>query len=80
MRQFVHVHTWHAHGLQPAQHAQLGLWVAQAVEDHYPYTQDVPLQENRRSAAKLLISLESTVDNGAKRRFGVELGRPTFPP
>ncbi len=35
MRQLVHVDAGHADGLQPAQHAQLGVWVAQSVEDHH---------------------------------------------
>jgi len=35
MGQAGRVHLRDAHRLQPAQHAQLGVWIAQAIEDHH---------------------------------------------
>jgi len=34
MRQGIHIDLGHAHRLQPAQYAQFGVGIAQAVEDH----------------------------------------------
>ena len=39
MSQRCRINAWHAHRLQPAQHAQLGVRIAQPVEDHHAQRQ-----------------------------------------